>query len=60
MGEGSVRGEPMSVQATLETYDASARVMVEDALAWYEVVGIELGLFSAILASLLFGALWFR
>ena len=50
----------MGVQGALGTCDAPARAMVEDALAWYEVVGIELGLLSAILASLLCGALWVR
>jgi hypothetical protein len=35
----------------------SGTVPSQDALAWYKVVGIELGLFVAILASLICGDL---
>jgi hypothetical protein len=50
----------MNVQAVVESCEAPARVAPEDALPWYKVVGIELGLFAGILASLIFGALCVR
>jgi hypothetical protein len=59
MDVGPVRS-PMNVQAALQTSDASARLTTQDALAWYKVVGIELGLLAAILASLLCGDLLIR